>query len=309
MVELLLLAIAVAYLFVVFVVTFFGIFMFAMGLWYGHYYLDRTEVTGTRSWPAFRDFWLWRFIRDHYFRHSTLYVDPDGALSSQCDWIDDKPQYLFAASPHGYHPMGVDCAFGVGTPGPLGKVRIAVHSYVFKCPGLRSFALWFGACDIEKTHLNETLDLGHSVVILPGGSRGMIVAATALCLEDELAHDRERMGFLRVAFAHKLPLVPVFNANESSVFCLGTWKRLAHQCQTWTQWPVGVFFLGPWPVKLATVIGRPVDTSSFESLEELREEYWKRFDDLVAFREVINEITHSPLRVRVCVCACVYVFL
>ena len=131
--------------------------------------------------------------------------------------LDPAGKYLFAMSPHGI--FGVCRAFSGGTlwsqmyPGIT--ARWGSFGGAFFIPGVREFSLCCGCLDASRPVLERAIRRGENVILLPGGSKEMMLtdgtsAETKLVLAD-------RKGFVRLAVRHGMDLVPCFCFGEKWV--------------------------------------------------------------------------------------------
>eukprot|EP00928_Gymnodinium_smaydae_P060096 TRINITY_DN4364_c0_g6_i1.p1 TRINITY_DN4364_c0_g6~~TRINITY_DN4364_c0_g6_i1.p1 ORF type:complete len:331 (-),score=39.12 TRINITY_DN4364_c0_g6_i1:185-1177(-) len=134
---------------------------------------------------------------------------------------------------------------------------------LFKIPILREIALAVGAVDASRRTANKCLKEGLSLSVVPGGEREMLLAQRGPIEQLVL---KKRMGFVRLALEHGVPLVPVYCFGEAQLYHQSTFL---FGLRSWLQRTVGAaipLHYGPYgipglhfnsPVQL--VVGTPVE--------------------------------------------------
>lgn len=174
--------------------------------------------------------------------------------------------FIFAMSPHGAIPVGA-AVFApqiARWPAIASRLRIGVHSALFRVPIIREFYLAFGAVSASRgTLLHQLRDLRHSVLLLPGG-----VQEQLLVVPDgtETVLLRSRKGFVRLAVETGSPLVPVFVFGERQAYKLNDGvflsisRALKRLLGIGLPLPRGRWWTMMWlPTALTIVVGRPLE--------------------------------------------------
>lgn len=128
-------------------------------------------------------------------------------------------QAIFAVFPH-----GVNADFRVLMDGLLyssfpkvyekAPARTLSASILFKIPFVREVCIKTGCVDASRRTAEHVLKKGHSVLVCPGGEDEQL----------ETMHGRERVflkqrvGFLRLAIIHGVPVVPVYVFGSSDLY-------------------------------------------------------------------------------------------
>lgn len=143
-------------------------------------------------------------------------------------------------------------------------LRAVVDRFMFKIPGweaiinlLRPIA---GSIETCTKILNE----GHLMILSPGG----VYEAQFSDSNYDLLW-RNRLGFAKVAVEAKVPIIPVFTVNIREVYrTVSIGKSWLHAFYLKCRLPV-VPIYGGYPVKLRTVIGKPIPYDPNVTVEEL----------------------------------------
>jgi len=96
---------------------------------------------------------------------------------------------------------------------------IAVHSLLFKIPILRECLLWAGCMPVTSDHIQTMLARGHSVILAPGGVKEIEFSKEGT--QDEIWSLKKHTGYLRIAQAHTIPIVPIYIEGEQDLM---TWQ-------------------------------------------------------------------------------------
>ncbi|XP_065332817.1 DGAT1/2-independent enzyme synthesizing storage lipids [Cloeon dipterum] len=92
---------------------------------------------------------------------------------------------------------------------------------------------------------------------------------------------RKRLGFAKVALDAKVPIIPIFTQNLREAFRSVSWGRKYWlKIYQWCKLPI-VPIYGGFPVKLKTVVGKPIEYDQTLSPEELRNKVASAIEDLI----------------------------
>ena len=138
-----------------------------------------------------------------YFRCKVVVEDPEALKLA-------KPAF-FVLEPHDVLPLSM-IAFNenTGAMASVGhKCLGCITSICFAVPLMRSFYSWAGAVPATPKVINSMLSNGISPCLCPGGVRevGLITDRT----KEINIFVKDRKGFIRIAMAHGVPIVPVFS--------------------------------------------------------------------------------------------------
>jgi 1-acyl-sn-glycerol-3-phosphate acyltransferase len=237
-----------------------------IGLFYGRYYYDDSENSGTRNWPGLRRSCLWNPMRSYFsFRCESL----DAHL------IENRSRaVIYACRPHGLFAISCFLAFAAH---PKSRVRCAVHRLIFWTPLLRDFAVWMGSFDATRDNIHAALSRSESIALVPGGVREMVQGAD---------HRRHR-GFLRIAYDEKVPVVCVYFGGEDRLFW--TWQMLRGLREAFIDfmgYPFPSFFFGPLPRPLTTLASKtalqPLDYPNCDDFTRAFDTEMKRLSSTAA---------------------------
>lgn len=124
----------------------------------------------------------------------------------KCDGLDNVPETgpaLLVANHTGW--LGLDYAMtALCVHDALERTpRGMAHEAWFKSPGTASFARKVGLFQVTKQAMAQQLAQGHLVMLFPEGEKGAFRPGSDYVLEPFAR------GFVRVAMAHQVPVVPV----------------------------------------------------------------------------------------------------
>lgn len=139
-----------------------------------------------------------------------------------------------------------------------------VHRAAFETPILKSLCLGLGFLSEDGEAFQRAIERREHILVQPGGTREGCRSFRARYRVDW----GQRMGYLKLALRHRLPIVPVAASGVDDTYIglnngytLG--KRL-HAPLGLPLW-LGLGPLGPWPisppfpVKITQYIGKPID--------------------------------------------------
>jgi hypothetical protein len=170
----------------------------------------------------------------------------------------------------GYHgrPLAVDmCMLTVALHDRLGYLPHGiVHRGVRAFPAVERFTRELGFFTEDGPELAAAIARGEHIVVTPGGGQE---GCRSFWHRYEVSWG-ERVGYVRLALKHRLPIVPVGTAGVDDRY-IGindaetTGRRLGVPSMwSWTLWlgigPFGVYpFTPPFPVRLRQLVGAPID--------------------------------------------------
>ncbi|KAK2726231.1 hypothetical protein QYM36_000624 [Artemia franciscana] len=145
-------------------------------------------------------------------------------------------------------------------------VRSVADRFVFKTPGFGPVLQAFKVKPGTIQSCTEILEGGNLLAIAPGGVYEALLGDHYY----ELLW-KNRIGFAKVAVNAKVPVIPVFTVNvretfRSVQFFKNIWKWLYNR----TRLPI-VPIYGGFPVKLKTIVGKPIEHDPTSEPEELAE--------------------------------------
>ena len=175
-------------------------------------------------------------------------------------------QRLYVAHPHGCFTLAIYLNF-VDESRRL-EFFTGMASVLFKVPVIREFMLIANGRPAIQRMLDTLMKSGKSVVLMPGG------------ISEQLAtdHSRERaffppkLGFVRLAIKHGVPMVPVYSFGENQLYRIPEWSRRA---STWLRaatgagipFPIGRFGLPfvPKATHIKIYVGKAVQVGPADS--------------------------------------------
>ena len=150
-------------------------------------------------------------------------------------------------------------------------VRALTDRWLMATPGLRELIRFGGVECADPDTGFRLLQEGQTLLVAPGGTR------EALKGKSKHYHVSwgDRTGFARLALRAGVPLIPVFSENVEALYRSPfVDSRLFQTLYERTRWPiVPVVGLGalPFPVKVRTWIGAPIEPQAGEPPEALRD--------------------------------------
>ncbi|KAG5475394.1 hypothetical protein LSCM1_03507 [Leishmania martiniquensis] len=260
-------------------------------LWYIPLYAGKPSYTGLQRSMRFTE-----FARSFLFADAVKYFDfrvivDDPAVQMR----DDTSQYLFSFHPHGvfpgtalFAPLTAEWARKIGVNA---KSYVSTHiaSVVFNLPLLRDFNLRLGALSVSRRSVEASLARGNSVLIVTGGQAEMLhteVSARRLTLITQ------HTGFVRLAIASRVPLVPLLCFGENNVLGLLQFPRMQRVSLKLLGFPVPMIPFGrfglpvPFRTPLTLVVGPPLtipkdaDENNPDDVRRVSEAYFQSLKEL-----------------------------
>lgn len=164
-------------------------------------------------------------------------------------------RYVFAVHPHGIHcwPLNV---FGFRLFGSMTGLSASI---MFRLPVLREMFLWMGYCDASRHVAARALEQG-SIYVCTGGEQESLATVVG---RDRVVL-KSRKGFVRLALAAGVDLVPVFGFGVSDLYTTySAFASLRSFIQKKFSLAFPIFhgaYLTPMPYKVPinVVVGAPV---------------------------------------------------
>jgi hypothetical protein len=129
--------------------------------------------------------------------------------------FDHRQQAIYIWYPHSHFamvPYGLFCG-EMGSATFKRPVALCCASYLFNTPALREFGIAAGLVNADMDDLRGTIKQGTSLCIIPGGVREMMYT-----VHNKMRLIDGRSGFLHLARATGLPLIPIFCYGENEMF-------------------------------------------------------------------------------------------
>ncbi|CAI5480663.1 unnamed protein product [Closterium sp. Yama58-4] len=195
-----------------------------------------------------------------------------------------KP-YVIALEPHSVLPVGLG-AFLLH-PLSAGGV-VGATSAVFRVPLLRHSWGWVRVVPATRAVLSAALQRGRPVILVPGGVQECVFMAPG----KEVAFVRQRLGFIRLALQHGVPVLPCFAFGQTSAYRWwrpeGEWYRwVARRLRFapilfWGVWGLPIPFRTPLTIVIGTPIGQgdPDPNPSKERVAAVHAEYVRALERL-----------------------------
>jgi len=85
---------------------------------------------------------------------------------------------------------------------------------VFYTPIVRDFCMWCGGREVSRKAIDTILESGRSALLVPGGQREMRHSSGDRKIFKLVSRHK---GFVRIAIAHGVDLVPIFSFGEDQI--------------------------------------------------------------------------------------------
>jgi 2-acylglycerol O-acyltransferase 2 len=157
--------------------------------------------------------------------------------------FDPSRQYLVIWHPHGTFTVAAMYFFSYYAASSAifssrGKFFCAVADLLLNIPGLAEFLLLCNARSIGKSTVNRVLKEGCTLAMQPGGIHEQVHTDH----RKEVVYFPAKLGFIRLAIEHGLPLLPIYAFGENQLFYTSDWLRNIN-IWLYRQFKVGSLFL------------------------------------------------------------------
>ncbi|KAF1335604.1 Diacylglycerol acyltransferase, partial [Globisporangium splendens] len=182
-------------------------------------YLDGSEYTGERYWPAFA-------------RFNQKYLSNIPATIEYEEPVDPNKQYLYCSHPHGLVSVHhVNMMTGASTPSfhelsPMPTRRHLAASVVFRVPIYREYLIWLGCVDATRKIAEKMLANQKSLVILVGGIAEQMMSQQG----DHTIYVQKRKGHIRLALKYGTSIVPSYSFGETDMYTHSKYVGLLTCC-------------------------------------------------------------------------------
>lgn len=287
-------------------------YLFDMGLIlfcvkYLRRYVGRPTLTGSLRSEKFI-----AFAKRHLFSCCSKYVSFQVVVDDDSvDLRNPKNKYLFSFHPHGVFPgTALYAPFTDQWIEKLGcnsETHITTHvaSVVLNVPLVRDFNLMLGSLSVSRKGIECNFAKGNSAIIVTGGQAEMLHSCIS---ETELTLVAYHTGFIRIAIANKVPLVPLLCFGEQNLMGIMQFPTIQKATLPllgfpFPMAPYGRFGLPiPYAAKLVLVVGRRLDIppeadpDDADAVESLRVAYFNALHDLFYRHREEAGFPHMELR-------------
>eukprot|EP00929_Paragymnodinium_shiwhaense_P121623 TRINITY_DN93936_c0_g1_i1.p1 TRINITY_DN93936_c0_g1~~TRINITY_DN93936_c0_g1_i1.p1 ORF type:complete len:337 (-),score=63.12 TRINITY_DN93936_c0_g1_i1:64-1026(-) len=137
--------------------------------------------------------------------------------------FDPNKQYLVVWHPHGAFTISALYLFAYYAAAskifPGGRLYCAIADLLFNVPGLSELLLMCNARSIDSKTVNKVLQAGNCIAIQPGGIHEQVRTDE----NKEKVYFSGRLGFVRMAIKHGVPLLPIYAFGENQLFSTSDW--------------------------------------------------------------------------------------
>ncbi|CAD2215450.1 diacylglycerol acyltransferase [Angomonas deanei] len=226
-------------------------------------YEHAPQLSGAR-----RSMWFTNFARRYLFSDLTTYFnfkiivdDPTVEMGT------DTTKYLFSFHPHGVFPgTALFCSLTEAWKEKVGinpghYVSTHVASIIFNVPVIRDYNLLLGCLSVSRRGIEASLKRGNSVLVVTGGQAEMLHTKIS---KEEMILVTHHKGFIRLAIANKVPLVPLLSMAENNLLGLIHFPRIQRISLKLLGFPFpmvphGRFGLPlPYNSPLTLIVGKPI---------------------------------------------------
>lgn len=136
--------------------------------------------------------------------------------------IKKGKQYLLVWHPHGSFTIGALYIFShlCAKDIPF-KFCVVVADLLFRVPGLCEYLLLCNARSGSRDTFDALLAAGYSVAVQPGG----LIEQVKTDSDKEVLYFPKKLGFIRLAMKHGVPLLPCYCFGENQLFPTKAWTR------------------------------------------------------------------------------------
>jgi len=156
------------------------------------------------------------------------------------------------------------------------RMKIIADRFLFKVPGLGSLLEAFEVTPGSKNQCVKLLEKEHMLSISPGGVREALFSD----------HNYEviwgtRAGFAKIAIEAKCPIIPMYTQNSREALrTIPFFKNFFRMIYEKTRLPLLPIY-GLFPVKMRTIIGKPIEYDENLSVDELRDLTKLKIEELI----------------------------
>lgn len=142
--------------------------------------------------------------------------------------LKDGKQYLIVWHPHGAFTIGALYVFShfFAKDYPFKRSFVVIADLLFRVPGLCEYLLLCNARSGNSRTFSELLADGYTVAVQPGGITEQVSTES----DKETVYFPPKLGFIRLAIKHGVPILPVYAFGENQLFptrpwtvCLNRW--------------------------------------------------------------------------------------
>jgi 1-acyl-sn-glycerol-3-phosphate acyltransferase len=181
-------------------------------------------LSHVREWPEIRDFQVWRWLRNSYFKFR-----PTGEVLPN----PDVEPFIYAIYPHGHFAITPLVFFALNPR--FKSARPAVHSALFYIPVFSTMMKWLGAIPATRDAMLATLKEGKSIYMTPGGVADICNTGNTV---------KRRFGFLEVAKEAGVKVIPIWCPMERSYYT--QYLPLGRTLESLFYFPIPMFLWGLW---------------------------------------------------------------
>jgi len=198
---------------------------------------------------AFKCWWIWEYFRRNWFKVTGEEIGKakEGCkITGEEEPTKDKSfagssssPVIYAVSPHGSY--GEASIIGFTLNPKFKHVTTICTSLLFWIPIVREFAYLAGAIPANSHNISHELGLGHSIVLVPEGLRGIFYPSHQV-LRGIPGESDARIGFIRCAMTYK-------ESTIIPVYCHGIDKLYTnYNIFPWLQKKLLKTYYYPWPM-------------------------------------------------------------
>lgn len=249
----------------------------AFWFWYFRRYVGKPHISGSLYSERVHRFfrcWIFNSVADYFDlnvivdgKEEAVVGGKQGPHDDYVNLNDPQNKYLFSFHPHGVLPGSVlwvpNTAMWREAVGRNTENYISAHcaDVIFAVPVLRDIVLSLGGLSVLRRAIEGSLSRGNSVIVVTGGQAEMLLSKYS---DTEMHLVTHHNGFIRLALAHQVPLVPILCFGEHNVLSNVSFPRLQRHAVKKLGFPFPTVPFGKWYLPLpnacplTVVVGRPL---------------------------------------------------
>jgi len=161
---------------------------------------------------------------------------------------------------------------------------------------MKHFYSWSGSTDAEKSTVRRLLSEGKTPALCPGGVQE-VTYMTDPTAKEIILYMRSRLGLIKLAAEHGVPIIPIFSFNQRKVydFWVPNWPWLHKFGRKIGFLPIliqgymGIPFGIPKQVPLSMVVGKPIPVRKMTA-DEIK-------DNINELHSINNQLINAMQRI------------
>lgn len=159
----------------------------------------------------------------HWFNWYLKSVTHDTEDAIRRGALKEGRQQMIVWHPHGAFTIGALYVFShfFAKDYPFKGQFVVIADLLLRVPGLSEYLLLCNARNGSSSTFNALLEQGHSVAVQPGG----LIEQVSTDSDREQIFFPPKLGFIRLAIKHGVPMLPLYVFGENQLFKTEPWTR------------------------------------------------------------------------------------